>query len=471
MANLRDSAVEEVEQADQLALREVGEPISAETKSSMNGAGRNAGFVYTLREVMRVHGVPAAEAERRAVELMARVGIPEPEASMHKYPHQFSGGQRQRIMIAMALAMKPDIVIADEPTTALDVTVQAEVLKLLEELQDEMGMGLLLITHDLGVVAEVADRVVVMNAGEIVEAGTPAEIYHHAKHPYTRKLIAAAPGRGAMSPARPPAEPILKVEKACKTYGTYKALDDVSFELQKGEVLAVVGESGSGKSTVAKAILRLIEADSGRALWKGRDLFTMPARELFAMRRQIQMVFQDPTQSLNPRMSVFQIISEAWVIHPEILPKPKWRERVAELLAQVSLEPEHAMRYPHQFSGGQRQRIAIARALALEPELIIADEAVSALDVSIQAQVIALLAKLKRELGIAFMFIAHDLPVVRDFADHVMVMEKGRVVETGQVRDIFERPRQPYTRRLLAAGLDPDPDVQHARRLALEPVA
>jgi peptide/nickel transport system ATP-binding protein len=422
---------------------------------------------WQLKEVMRVHGMTAAEAEEHALELMHRVGIPEPASSIHKYPHQFSGGQRQRIMIAMALAMKPDIIIADEPTTALDVTVQAEVLKLLEALQHEMGMGLVLITHDLGVVAEVADRVVVMNQGEIVEAGTPSEIYHHARHPYTKKLIAAAPGHGEMNAPIKGGEPVLKVERACKSYGLFKALDEVSFELVKGEVLAVVGESGSGKSTVAKAILRLIEADEGRALWKGRDLFTMSPRELFAMRREIQMVFQDPTQSLNPRMSIFQIISEAWLIHPEILPKARWRERVAELLAQVGLQPEHAMRYPHQFSGGQRQRIAIARALALEPELIIADEAVSALDVSIQAQVIALLDKLKRELGIAFIFIAHDLPVVRDFADHVMVMEKGRVVETGTVRDIFETPRQPYTRRLLAAGLDPDPDVQKARRLAV----
>jgi peptide/nickel transport system ATP-binding protein len=306
-----------------------------------------------------------------------------------------------------------------------------------------------------------------MNGGEIVEAGTPSEIYHHAKHPYTRKLIAAAPGHGTMSTPIKGAEAILKVERACKSYATLKALDEVSFALQKGEVLAVVGESGSGKSTVAKAIVRLIDADSGTALWKGRDLFAMSPRDLYGMRREIQMVFQDPTQSLNPRMSIFQIISEAWVIHPEILPKPRWRERVAQLLDQVGLSPEHASRYPHQFSGGQRQRIAIARALALEPELIIADEAVSALDVSIQAQVIELLAKLKRELGIAFIFIAHDLPVVRDFADHVMVMEKGCVVEIGTVREIFESPVQPYTRRLLAAGLDPDPEVQRARRLAV----
>jgi peptide/nickel transport system ATP-binding protein len=431
--------------------------------------------VYTvgwqLREIMRVHGVPAAEAASRSLDLMRRVGLPDPEASMDKYPHQFSGGQRQRIMIAMALANKPDIVIADEPTTALDVTVQAEVLKLLEELQAEMGMGVLLITHDLGVVADVADRVVVMNAGEIVEAGTPSEIYHHAKHPYTRKLIAAAPGHGEMNEPARGGTPILKVENACKTYGDYHALQNVSFEVMKGETLAVVGESGSGKSTIAKAILRLIEADSGKALWKGRDLFTMPSRELYAMRREIQMVFQDPTQSLNPRMSIYQIISEAWVIHPEILPKTQWRDRVAELLVQVGLQPEHAARYPHQFSGGQRQRIAIARALALEPEMIIADEAVSALDVSIQAQIIALLDKLKRELGIAFIFIAHDLLVVRDFADHVMVMEKGRVVEHGTVREIFDAPREPYTRRLLAAGLDPDPDVQRNRRMAGQAVA
>jgi peptide/nickel transport system ATP-binding protein len=426
--------------------------------------------VYTvgwqLREVMRVHGVAADEAATRALDLMRRVGIPDADASMGKYPHQFSGGQRQRVMIAMALAMKPDIIIADEPTTALDVTVQAEVLKLLEELQSEIGMGVLLITHDLGVVADVADRAVVMNGGEIVEAGTPTEIYHNAKHPYTRKLISAAPGRGEMNTPAKGGVPILKVETACKIFGTYNALKDVSFELMKGETLAIVGESGSGKSTIAKVILRLIEADSGKALWKGKDLFTMPAGDLHARRREMQMVFQDPTQSLNPRMSIYQIISEAWVIHPDILPKPRWRERVGELLVQVGLQPEHARRYPHQFSGGQRQRIAIARALALEPEMIIADEAVSALDVSIQAQVIALLAKLKRELGIAFIFIAHDLPVVRDFADHVMVMEKGHVVEIGTVREIFDTPQKAYTRRLLDAGLDPDPEVQRARRSA-----
>ena len=430
--------------------------------------------VYTvgwqLVETMLVHGAGRDEAERRALELLKRVGLPSPEASMKKYPHQFSGGQRQRVMIAMALAMKPDIVIADEPTTALDVTVQAEVLSLLDELQKETGMGLLLITHDLGVVAEVADRVVVMNGGEIVETGTPSEVYHNPQHPYTKKLISAAPGRGAMHEPQGRGEALLRVSGMEKAYGAFKALDGVSFDLQPGETMAVVGESGSGKSTLARCLLRLEEADSGQALWKGRDLLSMSRKELFGLRRQIQMVFQDPTQSLNPRMSVYELISEAWVIHPEILPKARWRERVDELLEQVGLLPEHARRYPHQFSGGQRQRIAIARALALEPQLIICDEAVSALDVSIQAQVIALLDKLRRELKIAFIFIAHDLPVVRDFADHVMVMKSGKVVERGTARQIFESPRQDYTRRLLAAGLDPDPEVQQRRRLEREAI-
>ncbi len=262
------------------------------------------------------------------------------------------------------------------------------------------------------------------------------------------------------------AEPVLSVRDVRKNYGAFEALKGVSFDLLAGETMAVVGESGSGKSTLARILLRLDEPDSGTALWKGRDLFQLSPAELYKLRRDLQMVFQDPTQSLNPRMTVYQLISEAWVIHPDILPKAKWRERVAELLTQVGLGPEHMGRYPHQFSGGQRQRIAIARALALEPQLIICDEAVSALDVSVQAQVIALLDGLRKEMGIAFIFIAHDLPVVRDFADHVMVMQKGEVVELGTVREIFETPQQAYTQALLAAGLDPDPDVQAQNRAA-----
>ena len=421
---------------------------------------------WQIAEAMTTHGTAGSDARAETLRLLTRVGIPEPQAALRKYPHQFSGGQRQRLMIAMALAMKPDVLIADEPTTALDVTVQAEVLSLLEELQAETGMGVLIITHDLGVVAEIADRVVVMNAGEVVETGTAAQVYANPAHPYTKKLIGAAPGKGVMHDPLPPVQPVLSVRDLRKSYGGFTALDGISFDLMPGETMAVVGESGSGKSTLARILLRLDQADGGQALWQGRDLLTMPPRELFALRRDLQMVFQDPTQSLNPRMTVFQLVSEAWVIHPDILPRPRWKARVAELLAQVGLKPEHAARYPHQFSGGQRQRIAIARALALEPKLIVCDEAVSALDVSVQAQVIDLLDRLRREMGIAFIFIAHDLPVVRDFADHVMVMQKGRVVEQGSVRQIFDAARQPYTQALLAAGLDPDPAVQAARRQA-----
>ena len=419
---------------------------------------------WQIAETAMAHGQPRAEAYARALSLMERVGIPNARESMSKYPHQFSGGQRQRLMIAMALALKPDILIADEPTTALDVTVQAEVLSLLEELQHETGMGLLLITHDLGVVAEAADRAVVMESGRIVETGTPRELYHNAQHPYTKKLLAAAPGKGEMRSPDEDKAPILEVRGLTKTYGAYTALDQVNYDLHAGETLAIVGESGSGKSTGARLILRLEDATAGSVKWKGEELLNKSPREMGRFRRQLQMVFQDPTQSLNPHMSVFEIISEAWVIHPEILPKDRWRDRVAELLTQVGLQPEHAKRYPHQFSGGQRQRIAIARALALEPELIICDEAVSALDVSIQAQVIALLGKLRDELGIAFIFIAHDLPVVRDFADRVLVMKSGRIVEQGPVRQIFDAPREAYTQRLLAAGLDADPDIQAERR-------
>lgn len=426
--------------------------------------------VYTvgwqIREALTTHGSSTVEAASEALRLLRRVGIPDPEPSMGKYPHEFSGGQRQRVMIAMALALRPDLLIADEPTTALDVTVQAEVLALLKELQRETGMAVLIITHDLGVVSEIADRVVVMEKGELVEAGTVREVYKNPRHPYTRKLIAAAPGKGEMHQPDAAGAPVLSVGDVRKSYGGFEALKGVSFDLMAGETMAIVGESGSGKSTLARVLLRLDEPDAGSALWKGRDLFQLSPADLYKLRRDLQMVFQDPTQSLNPRMTVFQLVSEAWVIHPGIVPKAKWRERVAELLIQVGLQPDHMPRYPHQFSGGQRQRIAIARALALEPQLIICDEAVSALDVSVQAQVIALLDKLRREMGIAFIFIAHDLPVVRDFADHVMVMQKGKVVEQGTVREIFGSPRQEYTRALLAAGLDPDPDVQAANRAA-----
>jgi peptide/nickel transport system ATP-binding protein len=432
--------------------------------------------VYTvgwqISEILTAHGVAGPDARARARELMERVGIADTKARMNHYPHQFSGGQRQRLMIAMALGLKPDILIADEPTTALDVTVQAQILRLLEDLQKETGMGLLLITHDLGVVAEIADRVVVMNAGEIVERGSVRAVFKQPTHPYTRKLIGAAPGHGGFarascgSPAGP--EPLLRVVGVSKNYGSVMALQSASFSLMPGETLAIVGESGSGKSTLAKTLLRLEEPAAGSAFYKGRDLFALTRKELFAMRREIQMVFQDPTQSLNPRMTVGQLISEAWAIHPELLPKAKWSERVAELLGLVGLAPGHARRYPHQFSGGQRQRIAIARALALDPRLIVCDEAVSALDVSIQAQVIKLLDSLRRELNLSYLFIAHDLAVVRDFADRVIVMQDGRIVEIGTAEQIFTAPAQGYTRALLDASLEADPDIQAERRRVRE---
>jgi len=454
--------------------------MSAEERRAINGARIAMIFqdplahlnpVYTvgwqITEMMTTHGAPREEACTRALDLMKRVGIPQPELAMNKYPFQFSGGQRQRLMIAMALACKPDILIADEPTTALDVTVQAQVLELLGELQDETGMGLLLITHDLGVVAEIADRVVVMNSGCVVESGNAAEVYRNPQHPYTKKLIDAAPGKGEMPDEQErKGEPLLSAIGLHKTYGAFHALKGVDIAIMPGETVAVVGESGSGKSTLARAILRLDDPNSGQVLYRGRDLLAMSPRELFGLRRDLQMVFQDPTQSLNPRMTVFQLISEAWAIHPGILPRARWKERVAELLVKVGLKPDMAARYPHQFSGGQRQRIAIARALAMEPKLIVCDEAVSALDVSIQAQVIALLDGLRREFGLSYLFIAHDLPVVRDFADRVVVMKDGEIVEEGPVRQIFDAPAHPYTRALLAASLDPDPEIQAARRAA-----
>ncbi|MBS8227203.1 ABC transporter ATP-binding protein [Vannielia litorea] len=422
---------------------------------------------FQIEEMLTAHDTPKEQARARCMELLERVGIPDFRNKIDSYPHQFSGGQRQRIMIAMALALKPDILIADEPTTALDVTVQAQILALLEELQAETGMGLLLITHDLGVVAEVADRVVVMNSGQIVEAGSAADVYRSPKHPYTKKLIGAVPGSGEMAaPLDTGIKPMLEINRLTKHFGAFVALESASLTVLPGETVAIVGESGSGKSTLAKTLLRLEDATSGEALYQGRDLVTIDARELFALRREIQMVFQDPTQSLNPRMSVYDIVSEAFAIHPEILPKARWKDRVRGLLEQVGLEAGHMHRYPHQFSGGQRQRIAIARALALEPKLIVCDEAVSALDVSVQSQVIDLLTKLQQEMGLSYLFIAHDLPLVRDFAHRVVVMQGGRIVEQGPVAEIFDNPRKDYTRNLMAASLDPDPEVQAERRRA-----
>jgi peptide/nickel transport system ATP-binding protein len=419
---------------------------------------------WQVAETFRAHGTARASANEKALELLERVGLNNARDRFDDYPHQFSGGQRQRIMIAMAIALNPDLLIADEPTTALDVTVQARILRLLKDLQRERGMGLLMITHDLGIVAGLADRVAIMHDGEIVETGPVEQVFGAPKHPYTRTLLESVPGRQgfpASANRQPSNEPLLVVENLSKEYptpprGTSRgtrpavlALDEVSFTLRRGETLGIVGESGSGKSTLARTLLGLEVATGGKAFYRENDLVNPTPVGLSLLRRQVQMVFQDPTASLNPRMSVGEIISEPWAIHRDVLPADQWAARVGELLEQVGLLPEHAARYPHQFSGGQRQRIAIARALALKPEIIICDEAVSSLDVSVQAQVIALLKSLKDDYGLSYIFIAHDLPVVRSFADLVLVMSKGKIVEQGATEDIFTNPQHPYTRELL----------------------
>jgi peptide/nickel transport system ATP-binding protein len=423
---------------------------------------------WQIAETVRAHGGSAAQARRQALQLMERVGIADPERRSRQYPHQFSGGQRQRIMIAMAIAMNPDLLIADEPTTALDVTVQAHILELLKELQRERGMALLLITHDLGIVSGVADRVAVMQAGRIVESGSVDAVFGRPRHSYTRRLLASVPGRESFPPERPHqpgVEPLLKVEGLCKDYVAPQrlfgrgdrtvthALKNVSLVLEPGETLGIVGESGSGKSTLVRTLLGLEIASGGTASYRGHDLLSPTREGRRALRRGVQMIFQDPTASLDPRMRVRDVIAEPWAIHRDILARGQWDDRVRELLDQVGLEADFAERYPHQFSGGQRQRIAIARALAMQPEIIFCDEAVSSLDVSIQAQVIDLLRRLKDRYGLSYLFIAHDLPVVRSFADRVLVMREGEIVEQGTCRQIFGHPQHEYTRELL--GSDP----------------
>jgi len=426
---------------------------------------------WQIAEVFRIHGRArdATEAREKAIALMERVGIPNARSRADQYPHQFSGGQRQRVMIAMALALSPKLIIADEPTTALDVTVQRQILDLLKDLQREMGMGLILITHDLAVAGLMADRVAIIKDGTIVESGGIRDAFTAPKAAYTRQLLEAIPHvertrrSGEEGELRPP---LLVARDLTKEYqlsrgivggsaGTLRAVDRVSFTLREKQTLGIVGESGSGKSTVARLLMRLTDPSSGSVHYRDRNLFSLRGAELLAFRRDVQMVFQDPYGSLNPKMTVADIIAEPLAIHRDILPRAQWRDRVRELLGLVGLKPEHAERYPHQFSGGQRQRIAIARALASEPRIIICDEAVSALDVSIQAQIITLLADLRDKLDLSYIFITHDLPVVRSFADEIMVMKAGAEVEHGRTDDLFLRPRDDYTRKLLSAGKIP----------------
>ncbi|HEU0220745.1 MAG TPA: ABC transporter ATP-binding protein [Paracoccaceae bacterium] len=413
-----------------------------------------------IEEVFEAHrALTPPERRRRALALLAEVGLADPQRIAASYPFQLSGGQRQRVMIAMALALEPQLLIADEPTTALDVTTQAQILALIRKLQRDRGMAVMLITHDFGVVAEIADHVAVMQHGRIVEQGPAAQVLDHPQHPYTRKLIAAIPRLGKGMAAKARGEPILKVEGLGKSYrrggglfgrpAEVQAVADVSFTLARGETLGIVGESGSGKSSLGRCLVRLQDPDSGRVLLGGRDMAHLAGEALRAERRRIQMIFQDPFASLNPRTRVGRIIAEGPIAYGA--EPARAMERALELLELVGLERAAASRFPHEFSGGQRQRIGIARALALAPEVVIADEAVSALDVSIQAQVLALLARLKRELDLALVFITHDLRIAAAICDRIAVMHKGRIVEIGPGAQIFHAPQHEYTQALIAA--------------------
>ncbi len=413
-----------------------------------------------LGETLALHqGVVGAQAQARILDLLNKVGIRDAESRLGAYPHQLSGGQRQRVMIAMALANKPDVLIADEPTTALDVTIQAQILDLLADLKASEGMGLLFITHDLGIVRRIADRVCVMKSGEIVEEGPTAEIFANPQHPYTQKLLAAEPsGRPAPIPAG--AEELVSTKDLKvwfpiqrgllkRTIGHVRAVNPMSLSVKAGETLGIVGESGSGKTTMALAIMRLI-ASEGEVRFQGQDLRQWSTRDLRRLRKDMQIVFQDPYGSLSPRMTCAQIIAEGLAIH-EVDQHRKPRELVAEVMTEVGLDPAAMDRYPHEFSGGQRQRIAIARAMVLRPKLVVLDEPTSALDMTVQVQIVDLLRDLQARYGLAYLFISHDLNVVRAMSHEVLVMKAGDVVEQGPADEIFQNPKDPYTRSLLAA--------------------
>ena len=412
-----------------------------------------------IEEVFRYHGIPGPY-DARVVKLLGDMGLPEPETLRHAFPFSLSGGQRQRVMIAMALALDPELLIADEPTTSLDVTTQKQILALLKQAQAERGMSVLLITHDFGVVAEIGDEVAVMRNGEIVERGSVQQVLGNPQHDYTRTLLAAVPKLEprAAAPVDKGA-PLLSASGVTKTYSsrvglfkprrTVAAVQEAAFSLARGETLGIVGESGSGKSTLARIIVRLLTADAGDVRLAGvdRNLLELGSRELAPLRRRVQMVFQDPFASLNPRRKVFEIIAQGLLAHG--VPRDQARRRVAELLDLVALDPSAAERYPNAFSGGQRQRIGIARALALEPDVLVADEPVSALDVSIQARVLDLLADLQRRLKLGMLFITHDLRVAAQICDQVAVMQRGRIVEMGASSEVLFRPTQDYTKLLI----------------------
>jgi len=468
-----------------------------------------------IMEAIIVHqGLNKAEARARGIELLREVGIPNPEVRIDSYPHQMSGGQKQRVMIAMALACNPQLLIADEPTTALDVTIQRQILDLLRHLRDSRNMAILFISHDLGVIAEICDHVGVMYKGKLVEYGPIYQVFTHPKHPYTQGLLACRPpldmsverlstvqdfleGRAEfdergiakatkiitpeMREARLAAiekeEPFLTVEDMkvhfpirrgilARTVGHVKAVDGVSFKLRRGETIGLVGESGCGKTTLGRAILRLIEPTGGKVTFDGEDFLALSGKELRQRRQKLQMVFQDPYSSLNPRMTVLSTIEEGMIIHKTQPSARARRDRVVYLLEKVGLGAEHLTRFPHEFSGGQRQRIAIARALAADPELVICDECVSALDVSVQAQILNLLKDLQRDFGVAYVFISHDLSVIKFMSDYIAVMYAGKIVEMGDAEKVYRDPQNDYTKKLIGAIPKVTPEEIKHRQIA-----
>ena len=456
--------------AQEPELRKVrGNQITMVFQEPMSSLNPLHSILQQISEILELHGLRGAQKLReRVIELLDEVGIPDPASRLNAYPHQLSGGQRQRVMIAMALANRPALLIADEPTTALDVTVQAQILKLLKDLQSRMGMAMLFITHDLGIVRKIADDVCVMQKGRIVEAGPVEDVFSNPQHAYTKMLLAAEPkGQAPKSDHNAPS--IMSADDVRvwfpikrgffrRTIGNIKAVDGVSINVREGQTLGVVGESGSGKTTLGLALLRLIRSE-GPIVFMGQAIEGLDSSAMRPLRRNMQIVFQDPFGSLSPRMSIAEIIAEGLEVQKPLLRYDERREIVAQALIDTGLDPAAMDRYPHEFSGGQRQRVAIARAMALEPKFIVLDEPTSALDMSVQAQIVDLLRDLQQKKKLAYMFISHDLKVVRALASDIIVMRQGRVVEQGVAADVFASPRNEYTRALFAAAFNIEADA------------